>query len=151
TFPVNTFDAVNYWVDVVFSPQAGPTLTSISISPANPDVPIGGTQQFMATGHYSDSTLQDLTNQVAWASLNTAVASVTRGGPSTGVSQGTSTISASSGTLSDQTTLAVLPAGALAITTTSLPVGLIDTPYSATLTASGGTAPLTWTVQSGAL
>jgi PKD repeat protein len=151
TFPVKTFDAVNYWVDVVFSPQAGPTLTSISISPANPDVPIGGTQQFTATGHYSDATLQDLTNQVVWASLNTAVASVTQSGLSTGMSQGTSTVSASSGTLSDQTTLAVLPPGALAITTTSLPVGLINTPYSATLTASGGTPPLTWTVQSGTL
>ncbi len=150
-FPVNTFDALNYWVDVVFSPQTAATLTSISISPIDPDVPIGGTQQFMATGQYSDGTFQDLTNQVVWSSLDTAVASVTEDGVATGVSPGTSTISASSGDIGDETTLTVLPPGGLAITTTSLPVGVPETPYTATLTAFGGTPPLTWAVESGSL
>ena len=35
TFPTNTFQALNYWVDVVFSPQPAPTLTSIAVTPAN--------------------------------------------------------------------------------------------------------------------
>ena len=35
-FPMNTFDAVNYWVDVVFSPETAATLTSLSISPFDP-------------------------------------------------------------------------------------------------------------------
>jgi hypothetical protein len=151
TFPVKTFDAVNYWVDVVFSPQTAATLTSVAISPVDPDVPIGGTQQFMATGQYSDGTFQDVTNQVVWSSLDTAVASVTQDGLATGVSPGTSTISASSGALGDETTLTVLPPGELAITTTSLPVGVPQTAYTTTVAVSGGTPPLTWTVQSGTL
>jgi hypothetical protein len=48
-------------------------------------------------------------------------------------------------------TLTITPL-ALAITTTSpLPTGLINTPYSTTLAATGGTLPLTWTITSGAL
>src|SRR5262249_9707263 len=50
TFPENTFDALNYWVDLVFTPQGTPTLTSISISPVDPEVLLGGWQEFMATG-----------------------------------------------------------------------------------------------------
>jgi large repetitive protein len=40
---------------------------------------------------------------------------------------------------------------ALAITTTSLPGGSVSTAYSATVVASGGTQPYTWTVTSGTL
>jgi hypothetical protein len=151
TFPENTFDALNYWVDVVFSPQTVPTLISISISPVDPDVPIGGTQQFMATGQYSDGTFEDVTNEVIWSSLDPEVASVTEDGLATGVQQGTATISASSGAVADETALTVLPPGGLAIATTSLPVGVPGTPYTATVTAFGGTPPLTWAVQSGSL
>ncbi len=39
----------------------------------------------------------------------------------------------------------------LAIATTTLPTGVKGTPYSATLTASGGSEPFTWTLQGGAL
>src|SRR5262245_11407452 len=151
TFPENTFDAVNYWVDVVFSPQTAPTLTSISISPVDPEVPIGGTQPFMATGQFSDGTFEDVTNEVVWSSLDPAVASVTKDGLATGVNQGTATISASSGTVVDETTLTVLPPGGLASATTSLPVGVPGTSYTATVTTFGGTASLTWTVASGSL
>jgi large repetitive protein len=43
---------------------------------------------------------------------------------------------------------AVIPSAvttALAITTTALPAGKVGTPYAATLAATGGTAPYTWT------
>jgi len=39
----------------------------------------------------------------------------------------------------------------LAITTTSLPTGVIGQPYSATLSATGGTSPYTWSKTSGSL
>ena len=39
----------------------------------------------------------------------------------------------------------------LTITTVSLPTGQVGTPYSQTLTASGGTTPYTWTLTSGTL
>ncbi len=42
-------------------------------------------------------------------------------------------------------------AAPLVITTTSLPNGTVNSAYSATLTATGGTAPYTWTLASGSL
>jgi hypothetical protein len=38
---------------------------------------------------------------------------------------------------------------ALSVTTTSLPGGVVGTPYSTTLAATGGTTPYTWTVATG--
>ena len=38
--------------------RRAPTLTSIAVTPANPTVTVGGTQQFTATGTYSDGTTQ---------------------------------------------------------------------------------------------
>jgi len=43
------------------------------------------------------------------------------------------------------------PPGPLVITTTSLPEGVVGTPYSATLEASGGVEPYAWSISSGTL
>jgi len=43
------------------------------------------------------------------------------------------------------------PIAPLSITTASLPGGLVNSPYSATLTASGGAAPYTWNLTGGTL
>jgi hypothetical protein len=43
------------------------------------------------------------------------------------------------------------PPATLKITTTSLPAGQVGTGYSASVTASGGTAPLSWSLSSGTL
>lgn len=42
-------------------------------------------------------------------------------------------------------------AGTLAVTTSSLPGGTINTPYNALLNANGGITPYTWSISSGAL
>jgi hypothetical protein len=47
-------------------------------------------------------------------------------------------------------TLTIAPA-ALVITTTTLPDGMVNTPYTVTLAASGGTSPYTWSLTSGTL
>ena len=44
------------------------TLASISVTPANPSIPIGSTTQMTATGTFSDGTTQDLTGTVTWSS-----------------------------------------------------------------------------------
>ena len=80
TFPTNTYQALNYWVDVMFNPQAPPTLTSIAVTPANGTLTIGGTQQFTATGTYSDSSTLDVSNQVTWASSTPASATISGAG-----------------------------------------------------------------------
>src|SRR5262245_31272951 len=150
TFPINTYRSQNYSVDVVFGPAATPTLTSIAVTPANPTVTVGGTQQFTATGTYSDSSTQSLTSQVAWVSSNTGVASVNAGGFATAVATGTTTISATLNSVSGSTGLTVA-AGPLTITTTALPAAAVNRACGATRAASGGTPPYTWALASGTL
>jgi uncharacterized protein YjdB len=134
----------------MFTPASVATLTSIAVTPANPTVTVGGTQQFTATGTYSDSSTLDLTNQVTFASSTPGVATVTAGGLATAVATGMTTISATLGSVSGSTGLTVA-AGPLTITTTSLPTGSVNLVYTATLAASGGTPPYTWAIASGTL
>src|SRR6202022_2858729 len=47
--------------------------------------------------------------------------------------------------------VATFAAGAISVTTTSLPVGTQNAAYSATLAAVGGTTPYSWTITSGTL
>jgi uncharacterized protein YjdB len=85
-------------------------LSSIFVTPANPIVPIGGNQQFTATGIYSDGTSYDITMQVTWSSSDTSVATVNSSGLATAFLPGSAIITATSGSISGSTTLAV-PSG----------------------------------------
>ena len=132
--------------------QAAPvaTLSSIAVTPANPTIQTGATQQFTATGTYSDLSTQNITSQVTWASSSTTVATIS-GSVATGVSAGITTISAALSGKAGSTTLTVQ--APLAITTNSLPDGKVNVAYSpVTLQASGGTPPYTtWLIASGSL
>jgi uncharacterized protein YjdB len=149
-FPTSSWSASNYWVDVAFQAGPPPTLISIAVTPANPTVTVGATQQFTATGTYSDLSTQNLTNQVTWASSATARATVNPAGLASAVSAGTTTISASLGGVSGSTTLTVQPVPVV-ITTASLLNGTAGTAYTATLAATGGTPSYTWSLVSGSL
>ncbi|MDO8577851.1 MAG: Ig-like domain-containing protein, partial [Dehalococcoidales bacterium] len=70
-----------------------PTLTSIVITPASPsNLAIGATQQFTATGTYSNNTTANITSLVTWASSNTSIATISAAGLATGVAVGNTTI-----------------------------------------------------------
>ena len=58
-FPTQTWNASNYWVDVVFSPGPAPTLSSIAVIPASPTISTGSTQPFTATGTYSNGSTRE--------------------------------------------------------------------------------------------
>jgi uncharacterized protein YjdB len=88
-----------------------PALTSISVSPSVPILPVNTTQQFAATGTYSGGGTQTITSQVAWTSGTTSVATISSGGLATAVSAGTSTITATMGSVSGNTTLTVQATG----------------------------------------
>ena len=88
----------------------GATLQSIAVTPANPSIAAGLTQQFTATGTYSDNSTQDLTSQVTWGSATTSVATITTAGLATAVAPGTSTIRATLGAISGSTVLTVTSA-----------------------------------------
>ncbi len=150
TFPTSTFQALNYWVDVLFSALPAPTLTSITVAPANATVAVGATQQYTATGTYSDSSTQNLTSQVTWASSNTTAATISSTGLATAVAAGSATISATLGSVSGSTGLTATP-GPLTITTAALPAATVGAAYTATLAATGGTPPYSWSIASGTL
>jgi hypothetical protein len=83
------------------------TLQSIAVTPANPSILRGATQQFTATGTFSDNSTQNLTSQVTWASATTATATINTAGLATAVAAGTSTISATLSGVTGSTTLTV--------------------------------------------
>lgn len=85
-----------------------PVLQSITVVPANEGVIVGRTQQYTATGNYSNGTTQDLTGAVTWASTNTAAATISATGLVTTVAIGTTTITAVSGAVTGTATLNVL-------------------------------------------
>ncbi|MCK5800599.1 MAG: Ig-like domain-containing protein, partial [Deltaproteobacteria bacterium] len=70
------------------------TLSTIEVTPTDPSIAVATTQQFTATGVFSDQSTQDLTNQVAWTSADTKVAEITSAGLATGNAAGKSTITA---------------------------------------------------------
>ncbi len=74
------------------------TLKSIAVTPATPSIGLSATQQFTAVGTYSDSSTQDISGIVRWASSDTAVATIDAStGLATGVSAGTTQITATLG------------------------------------------------------
>ena len=95
------------------------TLVSIEVSPATPSIANGLTQQFTATGLYTDNSTQDLTTQVTWASSDDAVATVSNAAGSNGLATtagvGSTTVSATSGDVSGDTTLTVTDATLVSI------------------------------------
>jgi hypothetical protein len=90
-------------------------LTSIATSPTNTSIALGRDVQYTAIGTFSDSSHQDVTATVTWASSLTSVASISNAAGSKGLAfshaEGTTTITASaSGVTSNNATLKVTPA-----------------------------------------
>jgi plastocyanin len=132
------------------------TLTTITVTPANTSIATGTTQQYTAMGHFSDNTSADITNQVTWASTNTAVATISNAAGSQGlasaVGPGTTTIMATEGTITGSTGLTVNSTHLVSIAVSpdrpSVAKGLIKQ-FTATGTLSDGstqdlTSQVTW-------
>jgi hypothetical protein len=87
------------------------SLTALTITPAAPTVSKGLTYQFIASGTFSDSTIQDLTYDAAWASSDTAVATVSDAvadkGFAKAIAVGVSTISVTFGSVTGTALLTV--------------------------------------------
>jgi trimeric autotransporter adhesin len=100
-------------------------ITAMTVNPAGPSVAAGFSQQFTATGTFTEGstvTTQNLDLQATWGSSNTAVATISNGagdrGLASGLTAGTSTISAVFNGVSGSTTLTVTAALLQAISVT---------------------------------
>jgi trimeric autotransporter adhesin len=131
-------------------------LDSIAVTPITPSIALGLTQQFTATGTFSDQTTQDLTTQVTWASSAEAIALISNAdgtrGLATTVAVGTTTIKATLGDISGETVFTVNAAALVSIAVTpptpSLALGLTQQ-FTATgtftdLTVQDLTDQVTW-------
>lgn len=91
------------------------TLVSIAVTPANSSMAVGTTKQFTATGTFSDTSTQDLTQSVLWGSSSPAIATINNLGSANSLATGTTTISATLGAVSGSTTLTVSTAHLVSI------------------------------------
>jgi PKD repeat protein len=148
-----TVNAVSSSVTLTVSPVA---LVSIAISPLTPTIPLGTTEQFTATGTYTDGSTQPITSVVTWSSSSAKVAIVSNTSGSNGLATsagvGTTVITATSGTVSATTTLTVATAALVSIAVSpvnpAIPVGATQQ-FKATGTFTDGstedqTAAVTW-------
>ena len=91
----------------IFTPTG---LVSIAVTPATPALSVGLTQQFVATGTFSDGSMQNL-QSVTWSSSNQAACTITNDAGDHGVAfalaVGNCTITASAGSISGSAVLTV--------------------------------------------
>ena len=83
------------------------TLTSLAITPVNPQIALGARQSFSAKGTFSDGSTQDLGSQVVWTSSDLTTAIINSTGAALTTGPGSTTISASLAGVSDTTVLTV--------------------------------------------
>jgi DNA-binding beta-propeller fold protein YncE/urocanate hydratase len=85
-------------------------LAGIAVGPPDISVAVGLSNQFTATGLYSDGSKQDITSRVAWSSANSNMAMVSNTGLATTLNPGSTTITATLGAMSGSTSLNVTAA-----------------------------------------
>lgn len=86
---------------------AAPTMTGVSVTPSNPSISAGSSQQFTATANYSDGSTKNVSSSSTWTSSDTSVATINSSGLATGVSSGTTLITATDGSYTAKTTATV--------------------------------------------
>jgi len=136
---------------LIVSPAA---LSSLAIGPANPTVAAGFTLQLTATAAYADGSTQNVTSATTWNSGTTSVATISTLGMVTGVTSGSSTITA---TFNGQTATATLTVSSATLTSITVnppagatSVGGATVQFTATGAFSDGTShdissKVTWT------
>jgi hypothetical protein len=108
--------------------SSSPRLESIGVTPAAPSVAKGLTQQFTATGTFTDGSTKDLTSTSTWTSSDTTVATIsTSTGLATTLDTGSTTIQASAqgvdGTTQFTVSTAVVTSISVTPTNQSFPQG----------------------------
>ncbi len=135
------------------TPLLAPILTLIVVTPSLTSVAKGNTQQFTATGTYSDGSMQNLTSQATWQSSVPAVATINNQGLATSISGGNTQVWATYGSISGVSALSVSSATLVSLSVTPGTATLANgtsQQYRAVGTLSDGstqdlTTSVTWT------
>ncbi|HEV7217890.1 MAG TPA: Ig-like domain-containing protein [Terriglobales bacterium] len=138
---------------------SAPVLTSIVVSSVAPSIAAGLSDQFTATGNYSDGSTQNLSSSVTWSVSNPAVASISNSGLASSKATGAVVITATQGTISGTASLTVgspsLASITVRSTTSSVGVGFTDQFTATGNYTDGSTQDLTgsvnWSVSNSAL
>jgi hypothetical protein len=153
-FPTSTWRSSNYWVDVSFTTSFGAVAPSITTQPASQTVTAGQSATFSvaATGT-APLTYQWKKNSVAITGANSSTYTTPATSSSDNGAQFSIVVSNAAGSVTS--TSAALTVGSvvatLQISTAQLPGGTVTGGYSATLAATGGSMPYTWSLLSGSL
>lgn len=125
-------------------------LVSLAVTPVSPSVPRGLTVQCSATGTFTDGSTQDVTQAATWVTGDGTIAIVSNGGGrglARGVGVGQTTVTATLGSATDGTTLAVTPAQLVSIglnpVNPSVPLGLTQQISATGVYTDGTTQDLT--------
>ena len=113
------------------------TLSSIAVTPSNPSIAKGMTQQLTARGTFSNFSTQDLTVSVVWSSSTPTVATISNAGLVTSFSTGTTTITAASGNITSNSVTLTVTAPALVSIEVTPSDPIISAPTTTQFTAMG--------------
>jgi hypothetical protein len=121
------------------------SITALQVLPSNSTVAPGVNQQYTATATFGNNSTGDVTSQVTWSTSPTNVATISSGGLLSGVTLGTATVKATSGSVVGTTSVTVAnkTISSVAIQpltqTLSLSLGPTTVQFTATATYSDGT------------
>jgi len=101
-----TEDGISARASLTVSP---PALTTISISPPNPTIPLASSLQLTTIGSFTDGSTQDLTRSVAWSVDNASILGLGSTGNATGQRVGSTDVKAAFGGILGSTTVVVEP------------------------------------------
>ena len=113
------------------------TLSSIAITAPNGSIAKGTSEQFTATGTFSDNSTANITSQVTWSSSNSSVATITATGLAAAVATGSTNISASLGNVNSNVFPLTVTAATLSSIAITAPNGSIAKGTSEQFTATG--------------
>jgi len=126
-------------------------LTSIAVTPSTGSYLLPATEQFTATGHYSDASTKDITQSATWSSTDNSVATVDNSAGSQGmatmVGSGNANITAAMASLQGSTSISVSSSVGVSVSPTfaSVTVTHQTQAFSAAVQGTTNTA-VTWSV-----
>jgi len=127
----------------VFALSLPVILTNIVVSPVNSIIGVSSNEQFTATGYFQFTPTQTLTSNLTWVSSSGPVASIDNNGLATGLTSGTTTITAISGSVSNSTTLTVVAPPAISLQPTNITVSPNGS-VTLNVSATGGDLSYQW-------